>query len=176
MAGESDKILNKRILSKEEAASTKTQVLFQAIAFYLGENIYAMDIMNIKDIITFRSTYRVPNTNEKLLGVLNLRGEILPLYSLKLILEMPDSLKGKNFIREDEDQFVITVKKDKDIFAIPIDGIYKNVSATEENYRGSSYLNKWSKNYLFDGVILEGEKEILCINIDNMLKYMVSLK
>lgn len=176
MASENNKILNKKIVSKDESASLKTKVLFQAIAFYLGDNIYALDIMNIKDIITFRTTYKVPNTTEKLLGVLNLRGEILPLYSLKLILEMEDSMKNKNLLKEDEDQFVITVKKDKDIFAIPIDGIYKNVSATEENFRGSAYLNKWSKNYLFDGVILEEDKEILTINIDNLLQYMVSLK
>ncbi len=163
-------------MSEKESAALKTKSLFQAIAFYLGENIYALDIMNIKDIITFRTTYRVPNTNERLLGVLNLRSEILPLYSLKLILEMDDPMKAKNLLKEDEDQFVITVKKDKDIFAIPIDGIYKNVTATEENFRGSTYLNKWSKNYLFDGVILEEDKEILTINIDNLLQYMVSLK
>jgi purine-binding chemotaxis protein CheW len=163
-------------VSEKESAALKTKSLFQAIAFYLGENIYALDIMNIKDIITFRTTYRVPNTNERLLGVLNLRSEILPLYSLKLILEMDDPMKAKNLLKEDEDQFVITVKKDKDIFAIPIDGIYKNVTATEENFRGSTYLNKWSKNYLFDGVILEEDKEILTINIDNLLQYMVSLK
>lgn len=176
MASDKDKILNKRVVNKDEASAVKTKSLFQAIAFYLGDNIYALDIMNIKDIITFRTTYRVPNTNERLLGVLNLRSEIIPIYSLKLILEMDDNYKGKNYIAEDEDQFVITVKKDKDIFAIPIDGIYKNVTATEENFRDSSYLNKWSKNYLFDGVILENEKEILSININNLLQYMVSLK
>lgn len=168
--------LNKQVSNEIVEKQSKAKELFQVIAFYLEDRIFCLNIMHIRDIIIARKIYKVPNTNEKLLGAINLRGEILPVYSLKLILEMEDKLKGQNIIKEQEDRFIITVKRDKDIFGIFVDGIYKNVSVNDDNYRKGSYLKKWSKNYIFSGVILEENREILNIDIENLLRYMISLK
>ncbi len=173
---ETGKVLNKKTREarvKEEKKRTKD--LFQSIAFYLDDQIYAMDVMDIDSIITVRKIYKVPNTNEKVLGVLNLRGNILPIYSLKLILGLEDPFRGRDVI-DDEDRYIVMIKKGRDIFGIMIDSIYNNISATEENFRKGTNFEKWSKNDLFKGVILDGTKEILVTNIDNLLKYMISLK
>lgn len=171
-----NKILNKKTKEAQlEESQMKNKDIFQSIAFYLEDHVYAMDVMDIDSIITVKKIYKVPNTNEMLLGVLNLRGNILPIYSLKLILGMNDPFKGKNII-DDADRYIVMVKKGHDIFGIMIDDIYNNISATESNFREGNNLKKWSKNNLFKGVILEKEKEVLVINIDNLLKYMISLK
>jgi purine-binding chemotaxis protein CheW len=170
-----DKILNKRFDDKKEQDDKKARILFQSIAFRLDNSIYAMDVMNIQEIIFARKIYRVPNTNERLLGVLNLRGNILPTYSLKLILGMDDESKGKNVVNE-EDKFIVMIKKDRDVFGILIDSIFKNIPATEDNYRAGQNIERWSKNTFFSGVILDGENEILTIQIENLLKYIVTLK
>ncbi len=169
-----ERVLNKKIDETAEI-DKKARVIFQSVAFHLENSIYAMDVMSIQEIIFARKIYRVPNTNEKLLGVLNLRGNILPTYSLKLTLGMEDPMKGLNVVDE-EGKFIIMIKKEKDVFGILIDSIYKNIPATEDNYRKGNYIERWSKNILFSGVILEGEKEILVINIDNLLRYIISSK
>lgn len=169
-----EKILNRKI-SDEVKEDKKAKTLFQGIAFRLDDAIYAMDVMTIQEIIFANKIYRVPNTNEALLGVLNLRGNILPVYSLKQILGMNDSMKGHTFIH-DEDKYIIMIKKDKDVFGIMIDAIHKNMSATEENYKTGKYLDRWSRNNIFSGVILDGEKEILAIQVENLLKFIISLK
>lgn len=169
-----DLVLNKKVEEKKENEA-RTKALFQTVAFKLEMATYAMDVMNIQEIIFARKIYRVPNTNERLLGVLNLRGNILPTYSLKLILGMEDHLKGQNVVNE-EDKFIIMLKKDKDVFGVLIDSVYKNIGATEENFRSGANISRWSKNTLFSGVILEGQKEILTIDTENLLKYIISLK
>ncbi len=170
------KILNKRVGGDIDEQQVKSNVYFQGIAFYLGKSLFCMDIMSIRDIIAAKKIYKVPNTTDKLLGTINLRGEILPVYSLKLVLSIPDNIAGKNIIEEEEDKFIITVKKDRDIFGIFVDAIYKNMVATEENYREGNYLQKWSKNYLFNGVLLDEDNEILVLNIENLLRHLISLK
>jgi len=169
-----EKVLNKKIETGEEA-DKKAKMLFQTISFHLEHGIYAMDVMNIQEIIFSKKIYRVPNTNESLLGVLNLRGNILPAYSLKLILGISDSVTGKDVINED-DKFIVMIKKDRDIFGLMIDSIYMNIPATEDNYKSGKFIERWSKNELFSGVIIEGDKEILVININNLLKYIITLK
>lgn len=167
------KILNKRIDEKDQVK--KTQIFFQTISFKLDSNIYAMDVMNIVEIIFAHKIYKVPNTDSRLLGVLNLRGNILPVYSLKTILGMADPVKNQGII-EEEDKFIIMIRKEKDTFGILIDGIYKNLAATEDNYRTGTFIEKWSKDSLFKGVILEESLEILIVNVESLLKYITTLK
>lgn len=169
-----DKILNKKIENVSETEK-KVKVLFQSIAFRIDKSVYAMDVMNIQEIIFAHKIHRVPNTTEAMLGVLNLRGNILPVYSLKLILGMDDHLRGKNVV-EEEEKFIIMIKKEKDVFGLFIDSVYKTIPVTEENYKTGKYIEQWSKNTLFSGVVLEDTKEILVINMDSLLKYIVSLK
>ena len=126
------KILNKRI--EEKTQVKKSQIIFQAISFKLDNNIYAMDVMNIVEIIFAHKIYKVPNTDARLLGVLNLRGNILPVYSLKTILGMEDPVAASKKIEiEEEDKFIIMIRKEKDTFGILIDAIYKNLAADEDN-------------------------------------------
>jgi purine-binding chemotaxis protein CheW len=171
---EENRILNKKV-TKDEENLRKANILFQGIAFFLEENIYMLDVMYIRSIITVKKIFRVPNTNERLLGVLNLRGAILPVYSIKLILDLDDPFRNRNVITDDE-KFIIIVNKDKDTFGIMIDSIYKKIIATDDNYREGKFLKQWAKNSIFSGVVLEEEKEIMVVNIDNLLKYMISLK
>ncbi len=169
-----EKVLNRKI--QEDVQDKKlTKFLFQAVTFFLDGNVYALDIADIQEIIFPRKISRIPNTSEKILGVLNLRGSILPVYSLKLILGLPDLMKGKFFIDEEE-KFIVILKKQKDVFGVFIDTIYKNITATEENYKTGEMIERWSKNFLFKGVILEGEKEILTIHSDTLMKTIFSLK
>lgn len=172
-----EKIKNKQTEEngEEKKSDYKVKMYFQGMAFRLDDNVYAMDVMSIDDIIIANKIYRVPNTDIRLLGVLNLRGNILPVYSLKMILGMKDDLKNQDYIDEDE-KFVIMIKNEKDIFGVMIDGIYKNIYATEENFKTGRLVERWSKNEIFSGVILEEDKEILVINIENLLSYIVSLK
>ena len=168
------KILNKKI-SDSVNEDKKAKVLFQSIAFRLDDSVYAMDVMFIQEIIFAHKIYRVPNTDSKLLGVLNLRGNILPVYSLKLILGIEDDFKGLDIIQQEE-KFIIMLKKDRDVFGVLIDAVYKNISATEDNFKTGKHIERWSKNNIFTGVILETDKEILVIHIENILKYIISLK
>lgn len=167
--------LNKKLIDNTNEQIKKYQTLFQSISFYIDNHIYSVDLMNVMEIIIPKKIFKVPNTPSILLGVLNMRGNILPIYSLKLMMGFEDELKGKNFIM-DEEKFIIVIKKNKDLLGLMIDGIYKNITVTEENYRTGSYLQKWSRNAIFSGVILENDNEILVLNIDNLLKYIINYK
>lgn len=170
-------ILNRKTTDQEEQEKSKlaSKVLFQGVSFYLDNSLYAMDVMSIKEFYTPDRLYKVPNTTDKLLGVLNLRGYILPVYSLKKIMEMPDDMVNVEDF-SDKEKFIIIIQRGKDQFGILIDAIHKNITGTEDNFRTGNYLQKWSRNYLFEGVLLDQDHEILVINIENMLKYMTTLK
>jgi purine-binding chemotaxis protein CheW len=55
----------------------------QFLTFLLGDEIFAIDILSIKEIIEFRNLTTVPLMPECVRGVLNLRGAVVPVLDLQ---------------------------------------------------------------------------------------------
>lgn len=53
------------------------------LTFLLGEESYAVDILRVREIRAWESATRVPNTPDYLVGILNLRGAIVPVVDLR---------------------------------------------------------------------------------------------
>lgn len=55
----------------------------QFLTFYLGEEYYGIGILNIKEIIEYSGLTNVPLMPEFIPGVINLRGNVVPVIDLK---------------------------------------------------------------------------------------------
>lgn len=54
----------------------------QIVTFYLNKDIYAFDIIWIKEIIDLPKIEKIPKTPDFLEGIYSLRGEVIPIISL----------------------------------------------------------------------------------------------
>ncbi len=62
---------------------------FQYIVIKLGNEQYGIDIRYIENIVRMQHITRVPKVAEYLKGVINLRGEVIPVMSLRLKMDLP---------------------------------------------------------------------------------------
>lgn len=67
----------------------------------IGNEVYGMDIRFVTDIIELQKITEVPDMPKYVRGVINLRGQVIPIIDLRLYFEMP--------FREYDDRTVITV-------------------------------------------------------------------
>lgn len=56
----------------------------QYLTFVLAGEEYAIDILKVQEIRGFESTTQIPNTPEYLLGVINLRGSVVPIVDMRV--------------------------------------------------------------------------------------------
>ena len=91
--------------------------MVQYIVIKLGEERYGIPIKYINNIVKMQQVTRVPKSEQFLKGVLNIRGEIVPVMSLRLRMEMePDEITDQTCI--------IILKPDElEIFGIIIDAV-----------------------------------------------------
>ena len=61
-------------------ASVDTQ--FQLVTFQLGEELYGVDIMEVKEIVKIQDVRTIPNAPYYVEGIFNLRSEIIPIINL----------------------------------------------------------------------------------------------
>lgn len=55
----------------------------QFLTFMLGSEEYGVDILNVQEIRSWESATSIPNTPEYVLGVINLRGLVVPIIDLR---------------------------------------------------------------------------------------------
>ena len=95
---------------------------FKMVTFSLSGKDYAIDIMHVKEIAKAgRFTY-VPNTLPFVLGVYNLRGDIIPILDLRLFFNIEVPPRQENKL---ENMLILNV--DDQIFGLVVDKIDKVV-------------------------------------------------
>ncbi len=156
--------------------NTNINTLFSTITFRINTQIYALNILNIRDIVMGTKIYRIPNSDEILMGITNIRGEILPVYSLKKILGLEEQItidKYPVLINCQHDEYLIIIKHESYLFAINVDHIDKNISVTTENYNPVNYMSKWTQNSIFSGIIIDNADNILIIDIPSLIQILI---
>ncbi len=68
----------------------------QYLTFKLQEEVYAVNVANIREILDFTAVTKVPRTPDFMRGVINLRGSVVPVIDMKLKFGMPETEKTVN--------------------------------------------------------------------------------
>ena len=99
---------------------------FKMITFSLAEKDYAIDIMKVKEIAKANNFTYVPNTAPFVLGVYNLRGDIIPIIDLRIFFNIPIKQRAKDTIES-----MVIINVDDQIFGIVVDRIDKVVGVSK---------------------------------------------
>jgi len=114
----------------------------QYIIAYLNQQPFGIDIKYIDNIIVLQGITRVPKAQAYFKGVINLRGEIVPVMSLRGRLELPESeytSKARIIIVRPEPQSApvgIIVDEVKEVITLEADAIEK-MNYDESDIKGS---------------------------------------
>lgn len=61
----------------------------QYLTFMLGDEVFAISALSIKEIITYSNITKVPSMNNYIEGITNVRGNVIPVVSLSHMFELP---------------------------------------------------------------------------------------
>lgn len=110
----------------------------QFIVIRLGDEQYGIDIRNIDNIVRMQHITRVPKMPVYLKGVINLRGEVIPVISMRLKMGLAEDEFTKNtriiVVKLDQEGNVgFLVDEVKEVVTLAVSDIEKlNYNANEE--------------------------------------------
>ena len=64
-------------------AATDTIQITQFLTFKLGDEVFALDIAKVREVLDFTTVTKVPRTPDFMRGVINLRGSVVPVVDLR---------------------------------------------------------------------------------------------
>jgi len=68
----------------------------QYLTFQLSDEIFALDVSHVREILEFTTVTKVPKTPEYMRGVINLRGSVVPVLDMRLKFGMSMTEKTVN--------------------------------------------------------------------------------
>ncbi|MFC3093112.1 chemotaxis protein CheW [Alteromonas sediminis] len=146
-------------LKEEEATS-------EWLSFALGESSYAVDILRVKEIRTWEKMARIPNSQPFILGLINLRGAIVPIIDLRLRFGLEQRERDRETV-----VLVMTVMTEdgEKTMGIMVDNICDAVKLTEDDIKSAEKFDLAIAERFVHGITdIRGAMAVL-LNIDSVL-------
>jgi len=135
----------------------------EVVIFSLVNELYGVDISKVKGIIVF-SQLKITtlfSENPWVLGVANIRGEVIPIIDLRKRFSNPA-------IYNDETVMIMVLTKEGKLMGIVVDFILKIDFVDDENIKKANVLKGIEEKYL-NGFVKKDEDMITLLNIDLLL-------
>lgn len=133
----------------------------QVVVFLLADEEYAVDITQSKQIIKVSKITPVPNTPEYVRGVINLRGQIVPVVGLR---------KRFNITGAVEKERIITIEYEDILIGLLVDDIKEVLwYDIEKELESAPEIDSAVKQDFIKGVIKKGKRLIVLIDLEKLL-------
>jgi purine-binding chemotaxis protein CheW len=98
----------------------------QYVNFQIGNEHYAIDIINILEIVKPSRISSLPSASEHILGLINLRGNIVPVINTHKLFQIPAPDDAEN-------ARIILVDMNKSILGLNVDGVSQVIELKKED-------------------------------------------
>ena len=78
------------VKANNESSNEFTNELLQLVGFRLGKKEYGIDILKVQEINRIAEITRIPQSPDFVEGVINLRGNVIPIIDLRKRFHMPE--------------------------------------------------------------------------------------
>lgn len=161
-----DQLVNESTSPKEQHTSSDTE---QYVTFLLAGEEYGIEIMCVQGIQGWTSLTTIPNTPTHILGVINLRGQIVPIIDLRLRFSLEEVSFNENTV-------VIVVKlnnhgDEKLMSIVVVDGVSETYQFETDKIQPPSELNINVRSNFLKGLCTADEKLIILLDIDHLFDF-----
>jgi purine-binding chemotaxis protein CheW len=138
----------------------------QVLTFVLGNETYGVDILRVQEIRGWSAVTKIPHAPSHVLGVLNLRGSIVPIVDLRM-----------RFSLDRVDYTTVTViivvsvmsaagRRD---FGVVVDGVSDVVDVNTEEVKAAPDLGAQGATDYIRGLVPVSERMVVLLDIDRLI-------
>jgi purine-binding chemotaxis protein CheW len=135
------------------------------LTFLLGKEFFAVNVKMVLEVLEKQNITKVPKTPEHILGIINFRGEILPVTDTRLKFNLPPhNLDDKNYVIV----YDLSTENNKYVIAATADAVKDVIEIAENEIKpvpemGISYNTKF-----ISGVVRRNNDFILLLDIEKI--------
>ena len=135
----------------------------QYIVVSIGNEQYGLDISYVDNIVRMCKITRVPKAPAHYIGVINLRGEIVPLMSLRRKTNLEDD------VFTDITRIIILKTEEQGLVGIVVDEVKEVIALAEDEIDRNTQNSQSDKTQYINGIGKNGDELISILEISSIL-------
>jgi purine-binding chemotaxis protein CheW len=148
--------------TQEETTQTR-----QLVSFHIGEEEFGVDILMVQEIIRLPVITPIPNAPESILGMINLRGKIIPIVDLRRRLRIRDNRPWET----DRRTRILIVEMGTHVTGFIVDSVSEVMRVTVSEIEPTPHLVVSSIDAVYiQGVIKLPNRLIILLDFRRILK------
>lgn len=149
-------------MNRPDNKSPVASVAGQYLSFTLGGEDYGIDILKVQEIRSYEAPTRMPGSHGDLLGVVNLRGVIVPIHDLRLRFQCANATFTPSTV-------VIVVDLGARVIGVVVDAVRDVVALEEGAVRPAPGLVDTAEAGYICGLAQVGERMLILLDIEALL-------
>jgi len=137
----------------------------QYLTYKLGEEVFALDISKVREVLDFTTATKVPRTPEFMRGVINLRGCVVPVIDLRLKFGMPETAQTVNTCI-----IVVEVEMDGEniVLGSLADSVQEVIEMEPSQIEAAPHIGTHLKTEFLKGMGKHNENFVMILDIDRV--------
>lgn len=154
--------------SKQQTETERLNAIISYLTFSLKEEHFALNVSKVLNILEMQKITKVPKAPEYVLGIINLRGEVLPVIdtNIKLGLEKTQITNNTCILVIESNMAEKVVK-----FGILVDAVQEVLEIEDKEILPPPSIGDKYKTELITGVVEREEKFIMILDINKLLDF-----
>ena len=144
------------------------QATEEYLLFRLGEEMFAIEVVSVREIVDFKSLTRVPEAPSCMNGLLNLRGRVVPVVNLRVKFDM-------SVVERTIDTRVVIVEVEHDgeqvVLGMLVDAVMTVFDLTKADMSQAPELGTGIDHSFIKGIGKRGEDFVILLDHQKLLSY-----
>lgn len=139
----------------------------QVLSFVLGSEEYGVDILRVQEIKGWERTTSIPNTPDYVMGVINLRGSVVPIVDLRVRFELEQITY--------DDTTVVTIVRSEDgagsqkIIGLVVDGVSDVYTLNKKELQPAPEMAGTVNTDYVNGLATVSDKMVIILHVDQLI-------
>lgn len=159
-------VSNNQETAAQQMAGETNQPTKQMLTFVLGDETYGVDILKVQEIRGWAPVTRVPQSSHHVLGVLNLRGSIVPIVDLRMRLNFENA--EYNAVTVIIVMSIQSATGRRDV-GVVVDAVSDVVDVRLDHVKPSPELSNYGRSEYIQGLATIADRMVMLLDIDNLV-------
>jgi purine-binding chemotaxis protein CheW len=138
----------------------------QVLTFTLGEETYGVDILRVQEIRGYSTVTRIPQAPAHVLGVLNLRGSIVPIVDMRMRFNLAQAEYTALTV-------IIVLSVESPVgrrdFGVVVDGVSDVIDVATSDIKPAPELGEQVSTEFIEGLAAVSGRMVMLLDIDTLI-------
>jgi purine-binding chemotaxis protein CheW len=148
----------------EQTEIIQSEEVIQFLSFSVSNEIFGIELVHVHEILRPVFITRIPNVEDYILGVVNLRGEIIPIVDLKKKFD-------QGFVEINKNTRIVVLENNGKRFGLVVEEVKQVIKIVKSSVSAINNHMSSSFNNMIDYVGRSGESIVLIIELKKLINF-----